>query len=171
LDLSGVHKKKKKLSLTQAYTKLYWKSKVEAIVNKRWKDKWTSENPDKTGTVPTPTISFRNEVVRALYAKESPEVTEEVIAYRDETAEDTDSEEDSKLDAEALMRKKEVKGIQVSRICLYMSCAYLSFSAIDAIPITLDRALEEVYKQTGLIGSAFFIGPEPQRNGKDISIS
>ena len=41
----------------------------------------------------------------------------------------------------------------------------MSASGIDALTRTMSSALDEVYRETGLIGMAIFAGPEPDQGG------
>jgi hypothetical protein len=98
LDLTK-QRKKKKLSLTQAYTKLYWKDKIENIVNERWKADWLSAHPDYDANnpserIPVPGIAFRNKIVRRLYDSELETIKSMVQEYREETGEQSDSSDD-----------------------------------------------------------------------------
>ena len=88
----------------QAYTKLYWKKKVEAVVEERWKE----ECPTEVGT--RPGIAFRNRVVKELFDNESAAVKDEVKAYRDETGDET--EESNGENDEAATNKKHLSAMQ-----------------------------------------------------------
>jgi hypothetical protein len=121
LDLSGKSKKKKKLSFAQAYTKLYWKEKLERSVYECWKEHWIEEHPEyatthpehhtvKKKTIPKPGIAFRNRIVRELFDEESPDVKSEVKAYCEKTeeVEESDTEGNEELDAAEIKRRKHV---------------------------------------------------------------
>jgi hypothetical protein len=62
-------------------------------------------------------------------------------------------------------------GTTVIDIDLFVvGCCSMLSRAIDALPTTLDKILDEVQNQTGLVGSVFLVGPEPQQGGDDIVI-
>jgi hypothetical protein len=113
--IGGKQRKKKKLSLTQAYTKLYWKVKVEDLVNKRWKVKWLEDNPDFDANdpfqrIPRPDIGFRNRVVQALYDSEPKEIKTAVQDYRETTREQSDSSDNEESDETG--ERKKIKAMQ-----------------------------------------------------------
>lgn len=71
-------RRKQKLQATQAYSELYWESKLRSIVLNEWKQKRTDE-PDlpKTGFLP-----YMNMRIKQLYEAEAPDVHAEVEHYR-----------------------------------------------------------------------------------------
>jgi hypothetical protein len=95
------------LSLTQAYTKLYWKDRIEPVVEERWKAEWLAEHPDYDASVhriPKHGLAFQNHVVRLLYESEPESIKKGVEQYRDETGDQSDSDDDE-LDGAAKRRK------------------------------------------------------------------
>jgi hypothetical protein len=124
LDLGGKTRKKKKLSVTQAYTKLYWEEKIAAVVEKRWKTKWLSEHPeynpkDPRHRIPKAPIAFQNSVVRELYDSEPPEVVLAVAEHRDETGEQSaSSDDDDERHGETAKLQRQLVAQQVY-VCLY----------------------------------------------------
>ena len=79
LDLRA--KRHRKLSLLQAYSKLYYDSKVKLIVEERWKEEhvdYMRKNPNLTASARIPPLKFRNEVTQEMLDDESAEVKREV---------------------------------------------------------------------------------------------
>lgn len=79
LDLRA--KRHRKLSLLQAYSKLYYDSKVKSIVEERWKEEhvdYMRKNPNLTASARIPPLKFRNEVTQEMLDDESAEVKREV---------------------------------------------------------------------------------------------
>jgi hypothetical protein len=106
LDLTK--KKKKKLQITQAYSALYYDSKLKDIIADRWNDHCASQPGCVEGKkVSLPNIAFRNKVIREAYEEETQEVKDEVEAYRNQSEEssDDDIEGEELLDSEELKRR------------------------------------------------------------------
>ena len=83
-------KKPKKLHDSQAYSHIYWKTKLSQAVAKEWAahkqtvlEKAVAENTDSPTLPNTAPLPFRNAVVKQLLKEESPEVKAEVEKYRE----------------------------------------------------------------------------------------
>lgn len=79
-------KRRQKLQATQAYSELYWKSKLKTIVEADWKTKLQNEPeiPKKTY------LAFMNMRVREIYEAEPDVVKAEVEHYRNVETSDAD---------------------------------------------------------------------------------
>src|ERR1700722_4132091 len=141
LDLSGKVKKKKKLSLVQAYTKLFWKSKLEAIIQDEWRNDWLQRNPGYDekgqGEIPKPKLDFRNKVISWLWEQESLEIKTKVGAFRNQKSTDgeTSDEEglEDGLDPEEVKRRKLVAERQRYDCYRYRSvCCWLLLNAFQS---------------------------------------
>lgn len=79
-------KRRQKLQATQAYSELYWKSKLKTIVEADWKTKLQNkpEIPKKTY------LAFMNMRVREIYKAEPDVVKAEVEHYRNVETSDAD---------------------------------------------------------------------------------
>lgn len=116
LDLS--EKRTKKRSALQAYSKLYYKTKVRAVVKERWDAKLEEEkkNPPAKPSPKNPTIDFRNQVTQEFFDKETPEVREEVEDYRNnpmaDVTDDEDEGDDNDLDEAEIRRVDAAKKLQ-----------------------------------------------------------
>jgi hypothetical protein len=106
LDLSA--KKAKLLPDWQAYSQLYYETKLKDIVDARWpaererrlKRKENGENIKEPPEFPP--LSFRNEVARTMLEDETDEVKEEVKKHR--RAGSADEKLDEDVDAEEAKR-------------------------------------------------------------------
>lgn len=77
-------RRKQKLQATQAYSELYWESKLRTVVLNEWKQK-RIEEPD----VPkNKFLPFMNMRIKQLYEAEAPDVHAEVEHYRQNRNED-----------------------------------------------------------------------------------
>jgi hypothetical protein len=45
---------------------------------------------------------------------------------------------------------------------------YIFLSALNCLPLTMTRMLEQVQSETGLVGTVLLGGPEPKQGGKII---
>jgi hypothetical protein len=89
LDLSA--KKRKKLHDTQAYSRIYWDTKLSQTVVNEWAthkqtvlEKAVAENTDLPTLPDTAPLPFRNVILKRLLKEESPEVKAEVEKYRED---------------------------------------------------------------------------------------
>lgn len=71
-------RRKQMLQATQAYSELYWESKLRSIILAEWKEKRTNE-PDLPKTK---YISYMNMRIKQFYDAETPDVHAEVEHYR-----------------------------------------------------------------------------------------
>jgi hypothetical protein len=93
-------RKKKKLSLTQAYTKLYWRDRIEDEVEQHWRKEWLADHPEYDASnpfhrIPKPGIAFRNRIVQMLYDAEPEDIKREIEKHRDQTGEQSDSDDNA----------------------------------------------------------------------------
>ena len=110
LDLSA--KRSRKLSTWQAYSKLYYESKLKDQIQEKWEAKYLSDHPGHDPTsIPPPPLPFRNEVTKWLYNLEPLDVRNEVEAERNREVVDDDDEDDA--GAEENGRKKIAKDYQM----------------------------------------------------------
>jgi hypothetical protein len=81
LDLQ--RKKTRRLPIWQAYSRLYYESKLKEVVEFMWRMKYLKENPDadEDSEPPTMPIPWRNETIAILLEDESAEVKEECKTY------------------------------------------------------------------------------------------
>jgi hypothetical protein len=89
LDLSG--KKSKKLPAWQAYSRLYYDTRVKATTNREWEEHvraFMENRPegDETMLPTVPPLSFCNEVTRRLFASETEDIKVEVEGYGNQTS-------------------------------------------------------------------------------------
>lgn len=71
-------RRKQTLQATQAYSELYWESKLRSVILAEWNEKRTNE-PDLPKTT---YISYMNMRIKQFYDAESPDVRAEVEHYR-----------------------------------------------------------------------------------------
>jgi len=102
LDLSA--KKTKKRQSWQAYSRLYWETKLKEKVQDKWvaykktmTEKAAAENTEPPTFPDGAPLTFRNPVVQRLFAAESAEVKDEVERYRNGMAED-EHDQDATMD-------------------------------------------------------------------------
>lgn len=175
LDLSG--KKTKKLPTWQAYSKLFYDTKIKDQVRRRWKAYYLSKNPGFdpiANPTPPPPLKFLNMVTKELYEQESAEVKDEVERSRVTDGRSTSVVADADGEDELSTKEQEKK----TKALNYQKCVYTHLSAsflpasdvspcsgIDALHHTMTNVLDEIYTQTGLVGMAIFAGPEPRQGG------
>ena len=79
--LNLVERPTKKLSFVQAYTKLYYQSKLKPIVDEAWKQH-IAENPGEVGRGDR--LKHRNKLIGELFHDEAKEVKQRVEQCREE---------------------------------------------------------------------------------------
>jgi hypothetical protein len=106
LDLSA--KKSKKPQDWQAYSHIYWDTKLKEAVADEWEvhkqtalDKAVAEDTDEPNFPENAPFLFRNEVIRKLFREESDDVKAEVEKYRDKFTNSEDIQLDTDVDDEA----------------------------------------------------------------------
>jgi hypothetical protein len=166
-------KKSRKLPLYQAYSKLYYESKLKETIQQRWSNKYHSENPHHTGGIPPPSMDFRNAETKALLDEESEEVQEEVRKKQDTMdfgagPDDEGEEQSAAISPE--QRERERKAVEFQKyntrlVPSRISTHEPSDSGIDTLNRIMVSVLDEVHQKTGLIGMAMFAGPEPRQGG------
>jgi hypothetical protein len=109
LDLTG--KKQKLLPDWQAYSSLYYDTRVKEIVVKEWpgeRARILEQKANGEDVKDPPEVAplwFRNKMVRAEFVTETDEVKEEVEKYRQSLLEDSSDENiDDEMDAEEAKR-------------------------------------------------------------------
>ena len=114
------HKKNKILDLTmkkqkllpdwQAYSQLYYETRLKDVVAAEWPDEQArileqKENGEDAQNTPTvPPLWFRNKVIRAEYLIETDEVKEEVEKYRKSLLNNSEPENEDDMDAGEVKR-------------------------------------------------------------------
>jgi hypothetical protein len=88
LDLSA--KRPKLLPAFQAYSKLYYDSRLRPIVEGRWREVYVQKNPDHDPAIPIPPVDlvFRNKLLKNMLDNETAAVKAEVEANRQQTRDD-----------------------------------------------------------------------------------
>jgi hypothetical protein len=179
LDLSM--KKSKTLPDWQAYSVLYYETKVMATANEQWpaeREKLLERkaNGEKMKGPPAAApLWFRNKLVMAAFQNETQEVKDEVENFRKSLPEDFLVDEDV-TDPEE--RKRLAKAIAINRwvtnshIIARSSLTIIHSSrAQTRVPQTLVRALQQLKEQTGYIGFIALAGPDGQREGEIKTLS
>ena len=97
LDLRD--KKRKKLSTTQAYQRLYYQGRIKATVDKQWAERLEHEqaHPPVPPALPSPehpTMKFRNDVSRVLYEVEEADIKAKVQHYVDNSESESEGSDD-----------------------------------------------------------------------------
>jgi hypothetical protein len=79
------HKKRpRKLPAWQAYSKIYYESKLKPIVQEQWNKKFLKDNPHHgSKRIPAVELKFRNAAIQVLFEAESTEVKEEVKRWQE----------------------------------------------------------------------------------------
>jgi hypothetical protein len=95
LDLTGKHTKIRKLSGANAYSKLFFKTKVKPVVEEKWKAHYLAKNPGQpTGKIPRWPIPFQNKILHDLWKAEPEDVRADVRRqFGLDEAEDSEEEE------------------------------------------------------------------------------
>jgi hypothetical protein len=80
LNLTGKQSKPRKLSAPNAYSKLYFQTKVKPVVEVRWNKEYLKNNPQHQpgDKIPRWEIPFQNAILHELWHAESEEVKNEV---------------------------------------------------------------------------------------------
>lgn len=101
----------KMLSSVQAYTRLYYKKKLKAIVDPKWEE-YLARNPDKQNEG----LSYRNAAIKDIFDAETDEVKSEVEKRREEGIlsedEDIDPDDDDTVDAIERQRRSKAHAFQ-----------------------------------------------------------
>jgi hypothetical protein len=167
-------KKTKKKSACQAYSALYYDSKVKPVVTERWNKilseatstMTTGDNPAKALPKSAP-IAFCNQVTAEMFKEESDDVKAEVEKFRNGGG--ANENDEIKVDADEIERVAKAKAIQksVNHGLIQLKSGELTQcdSAQNALPSTMVRVLSQIEREAGMIGCVVFIGPEPQRGG------
>ena len=78
LELGNVKKPKQKLQPIQAYSHLFWQSRLRQVVEPMW-NAHLAANPDLTKR---DRLAFQNRVLKEMMEKEPPSIRKEVEEYR-----------------------------------------------------------------------------------------
>jgi hypothetical protein len=104
------------LTTWQAYSKLYYDSKLKDIVNNRWKRGYLAANPDHDPKDPIPpaTLKFRNTVTQEVFLLEPTDVKQRVEEERERLGNDQSTEvgDDDGLDQHERERIKNAQQYQ-----------------------------------------------------------
>jgi len=98
--------------MMQAYSKLFYESKLKDVVMERWKEEYLSLNPkhDSRNPIPHPELKFRNQVTLDLFEEEPDDVKAQVEAERERSGQEESTDED--LEPEEQRRIKTAKQYQ-----------------------------------------------------------
>jgi hypothetical protein len=180
LNLTGKQPKIRKLSAPNAYSKLYFATKIKPVVEERWEKKYLEKNPQhKPGDkIPHWRIPFQNAILHELWNAEPEDVKNDVrrqFGLNDddsegelESAEPDEAEEDRDgSDRAELERVERLKSYQrcVSPIYKHPYANDPHSSNIEALNDTMMTALREIERKTGFIGTVLLAGPEPAQGG------
>ncbi|KAF7440213.1 hypothetical protein PC9H_000557 [Pleurotus ostreatus] len=157
LDLRGT--KKKRLAAWQAYSRLYYDTVLKPLVEEQWR-----EDPAYDPTIREVPFEFCNRAVCNLWRIEQDErVKEEVAAYIKEEyqrggdmeeEDDLDGDDDGDVDPAELSRRQANRKLQTQ---------------IEALPLTLQKMCEQIYRELGFVGVVCFAGPEPKSGGSIVA--
>lgn len=161
LDLSG--KKKNKWQHSQAYSHLYYHSKLKAIVDEEYAEYCTSLPLD---VEPEKIFTWRNRRVRELYENESDDVKAEVEELRNKSTPSTKEMKavDDMLQEglpfnviQASMRKRSANTHTLSWTRKYIPY----YRRLSALPHTVTTQMNEIAVQTGMMGLFVLAGQDP----------
>jgi hypothetical protein len=103
-------KKSRKMQATQAYSLLYYESKLKGVVAERWS---AHKVPDGDKKAVKPPLWFCNKITKELFEIETDAVKEEVERYREDGfAEDDIEASDEEIDEEESKRRAKAKRYQ-----------------------------------------------------------
>ena len=178
LDLTGKSSKARKLSGANTYSKLYFAERVKPVLEKRWREEYLKEHPDHgNAKLPRWKITFQNKILHEVWNAEPQDVKNEVrkkfgLRVPGDGDNSSESEEETEAPVPQDHRVALAKGYQtyVMYRRLFLAVAErlissLTRSNIDCLPRTMSKALAEIEKQTGLIGTILLAGPEPGQGG------
>ena len=118
----------RKLAPHQAYSRLYYKTKVKPIVRASW-EKHLARHPNKNTKADS--LNHRNAVIKAVFEAETDEVKVEVEKRREmgdfSEYEDIDSDGDGDDDADDVERQRRRKALSIKRNVLFF---FLHFQAV-----------------------------------------
>lgn len=79
LDLTGKRTKIRKLSGANAYSKLFFKTKIKPVVEERWRTQYLAKNPgQQPSKFPRWPIEFQTEIVQEMWKAEPDDVKADV---------------------------------------------------------------------------------------------
>jgi hypothetical protein len=113
-------RKTRKLSVQQAYSKLFYESKLKKIVQEHWKAAHPPNEP-----LPPPTLKFRNSVMQNLFNDEPQDIKDKVNAERDQSGQEESIEPDGD-DPELDQDEDEVRRIKNARQYQTYVCRWYS---------------------------------------------
>ena len=160
-----------------AYSKLYFKTKIKPIVEERWKAEYLKKNPDhKPGDkIPRWKITFQNAILHEMWKAEPDTVKNDVRDQfglneedtDDEEAEPDEPEEGDGADRDELERVERAKGYQtcVSPVSALAYSNHPHSSNIDVLNEMMMTALREIERKTGFIGTVLLASPKPAQGG------
>lgn len=168
-------KKTRKLQPVQAYSRLYYDDPtrgIKATIAQRWAQHVVEIPEDATRQGPP--LHFRNKILTELYNQESDEIKAKVDACRthgfpdsDDSDSDVDSDVESDINDEEVERRAKASAYQRYALTLHTHIILTHRrSAQNSVPRTMTFMLEQLEKETGLVGTILLGGPEPKRGGK-----
>jgi hypothetical protein len=95
-------RKSKKLQVIQAYSKLYYETRVKAVATERWVNRLSKLTAKEKEKLPeNPPLAFRNAVAKELYETESDDVKAAVEEFRNDPDANGNADEVEDMDEEA----------------------------------------------------------------------
>jgi hypothetical protein len=124
--------------------------------------------------VPKVAVWYRNAVMRELWMKASPSQRDAVEEHkkREADSEETDDSDDNIADDD----KKRAKRLRDIMRFVQLSGEFMSShpqpsSRRSGLECTMIRLLDQIYEETGFVGSVCLAGPDPQKGGKLMTVS
>lgn len=155
----------------QAYSRLY-QERLGPLINKEWADsvssqRATEEDSGQVKPIPPVPINFRNATLKRLLLAEPPEIRAEIEEWRKAEHGIRPSVEASEVleEDDARFEKAEQYHRCADQIQSHVYCIEIHVRAQQVLASTIQRILENIEEQTGLIGIFTVVGPQPVRGG------
>lgn len=126
--------------------------------------------------VPKIPVWYRNGIIRELWENASPSKRQAVEDYEkaEEDNEEIDEDDETSDDQKREKRLRDIMRFvrlwwQFSTVAQCLTSP--TFSRREALSCTAIRLLDQIFEQTGLVGSLCLAGPDPQKGGKMMTMS
>lgn len=102
MNLTGKNSKTRKLSAAHAYSKLYFKTKIKPVVEKRWQEEYLQKNPQHQpgDKIPHWEFKFQNVILQEMWKAEPDSVKADVRRRFGLDVDDSDGENEPEPEPE-----------------------------------------------------------------------
>ncbi|KAF7974575.1 hypothetical protein HWV62_11950 [Athelia sp. TMB] len=165
-------KPRKRLSLTQAYSKRYYPTKLKPIVESRYLEHLDAV--DEGHAEEMRAIDYRNKIIKELWDNEPQEVKDEITEYREyhyqhgssSEEDDNDDNDDFGSDSGNARDRLKNKAPESQPLTPVEAKAKEYNEAQNAAQKALTPILKELHTRTGYVGALVLAAPDGARGGQ-----